>query len=171
MVMIVFWLRGYYVQDSLSWQRPDAYRVFQSTPGNFLFYLNVSNWSAGQHGIRYSKEPPNPHAVDDARISGLILNVNSSDTVVRWERWGFAWWLWRNPYGNSMATLVIPTWSAVALTAFLPIGRVLRRLGRARARRRKQQRGQCEKCGYDLRATPVRCPECGHVPDKAKGAT
>ena len=47
-----------------------------------------------------------------------------------------------------------------------------------RARLDKLREGHCEVCGYDLQATPERCPECGTVPWKAdpwmkklKGAT
>jgi hypothetical protein len=57
-----------------------------------------------------------------------------------------------------------PCWSLVVLCALLPAiwsWKQLRRLTRYRE-------GLCEMCGYDLRATPDCCPECGHVPTKVR---
>jgi hypothetical protein len=51
----------------------------------------------------------------------------------------------------------VPYW-AVFVVVGLPLASWtchVRRQGR------RQQAGCCERCGYDLRATPERCPECG----------
>ena len=57
-------------------------------------------------------------------------------------------------------TLVAPYWFCAAVTAILPATWV-----RAGMRSRRRNRaGLCRACGYDLCATPDRCPECGAVP-------
>ncbi|MGA2584685.1 MAG: hypothetical protein ABSG31_15525 [Tepidisphaeraceae bacterium] len=54
----------------------------------------------------------------------------------------------------------MPDWPLVILTGLPPLLWIFynRRPIRNRWRR---MRGLCEVCGYDLRATPQRCPECG----------
>ncbi len=42
----------------------------------------------------------------------------------------------------------------------------LRRLIRQRRAARRKVAFRCSGCGYDLRATPQRCPECGLTPEK-----
>jgi hypothetical protein len=58
--------------------------------------------------------------------------------------------------------LVIPLWMVALGAAALPAYRgMLWR--RERAERRRERSGCCPNCGYDLRASPERCPECGAI--------
>ena len=52
---------------------------------------------------------------------------------------------------------IAPCWFLALLTAAPPGMWLLRR----RKARRRAPEGHCRSCGYDLRATPDQCPECG----------
>jgi hypothetical protein len=56
--------------------------------------------------------------------------------------------------------LGVPHWLVLVATAVAPTWW----LARLRSRVRRKRRGLCPRCGYDLRATPGRCPECGTFP-------
>jgi hypothetical protein len=62
------------------------------------------------------------------------------------------------PYGEGQWSF--PIWP-LALACLIPEMRL--RWKRRRARRADRTR-TCRACGYDLRATPSRCPECGVIP-------
>jgi hypothetical protein len=64
--------------------------------------------------------------------------------------------------GASATVISIPFWVIVMLTLALPLVALRRRLRDIRWLRQ----GRCRACGYDLRATPGRCPECGAAAPK-----
>ena len=56
--------------------------------------------------------------------------------------------------------IVVPYWVLFIATALIPGARLVR-LTRERRCSGRLSRGLCPSCGYDLRATPERGPECG----------
>lgn len=55
----------------------------------------------------------------------------------------------------------VPHWVILAVLSAPSVLFAARVARAARRRRRRRGRGECEACGYDLRASSGRCPECG----------
>jgi hypothetical protein len=88
------------------------------------------------------------------------------DQPMTWGDWWFEFNRWsRNPGENpryieeTLLTVIVPYWTLVTSTAIPPGWWLATRLKRWR----RGAAGRCLRCGYDLRATPTRCPECGTV--------
>jgi hypothetical protein len=83
--------------------------------------------------------------------SGRIGSIES------WSKFGLGWqWLYQG--GLAQYLLTCPMWFLMALFGGWPL--IVN--GRDRlVQWRRRRSGRCAYCGYDLRATPGRCPECG----------
>lgn len=99
--------------------------------------------------------------------SGFQIHIDEPDDLtepgplhdVQWQLRRAGWWTTDNGRDWSVVVL-LPLWLFVMLFVLLPARSVSRYLILRRMRGR-QARGQCPICGYDLRVSHDRCPECG----------
>lgn len=75
---------------------------------------------------------------------------------------------WRSQSGVDDAVfafsgVLLPAWLVAAIYAAAPVVMAVQSLRHRRIRQRAES-GLCVNCGYDLRASAGRCPECGGVP-------
>jgi hypothetical protein len=95
--------------------------------------------------------------IESSHGSILLIRGTMSELFepsATWRDWlGFGYLV----AGESIRSVWIPHWFLALLFAVLPALH-LRALIRSR---RLHRAGYCPRCGYDLRATPERCPECG----------
>lgn len=165
--VMVLWVRSYELSDRIHWRHERGWRLVRTAKGYVvlnLFLADRSNRREDFHGPRYERgeaQAPFNHLI--------FLGGARGDTLFSWEWAGFAWHERRNVrLGRLQGIAVAPFWSIGAVTAALPvIWGTLRVRSRLRARRRGHA-DVCASCGYDLRATPKRCPECGAVPAEAR---
>jgi hypothetical protein len=99
-----------------------------------------------------------PAVLLDARTGKPRLDGPVGSPRAAWDNVAPAPPHWRFPQAWEFRA---PHWALVLATAALPAARGVRRLARAVRRRKTGLGGLCRHCGYDLRATPERCPECG----------
>jgi hypothetical protein len=142
------WARSYYYTDSFNWlpESPTLSSI-NSSGGRIWFYSWRTFWDpvAG----------PIPE--------GLIVTKGA------WEmpdcdhhRWGISWH-WDGKGWKMKHAVVVPNAYLALAFAALPIARFVQWL----CKPARVGSGTCRSCGYDLRATPDRCPECGAEPESA----
>src|SRR5205085_833770 len=62
--------------------------------------------------------------------------------------------------GGVAHVFVAPYWFAIVMLLIWPVRRIIAQR-RADQSEKWRLAGRCPSCGYDLRASPQRCPECG----------
>jgi hypothetical protein len=163
---LVLWPRSYFANDWLHFVIPPhgrqwtQYSVSSNKGSVFVSYYNFrfKSDSELQDFIRPREAPAG------FSYQGYPPRDNYYLTGSRLRRLGF---MLEPEYGTREATglysfprAAVPHWFVGLLSAALPASRLYLILHR---RRRRKRLGLCPVCGYDLRATPDRCPECGQI--------
>jgi hypothetical protein len=148
------WVRSYFASDTLA-HIGDGGRArgVQSSRGYLLFAAIelAPDFTSAQTGFSYNTGAP-------------VGMERSTPFPPIAQLWGFTLASGNipgpGPGGVRARVVIIPYWSAVALLGLLGAAK----LAAVRSRRRGRRciaAGLCVRCGYDLRASPERCPECG----------
>jgi hypothetical protein len=176
-VVVVLWVRSYGTADQHFLWKP-AKPVYPTAA--WQFECRAADGRLWVYGFRVPLNPPPMSG--PARPAMWLWGSAARDcqwSTFRFpqpmpERLGFGWA--RSPItafaaGDSDRSFrglswlaSAPLWSAALLLSLLPLARGVG-LYRRRRRRQLAATGHCARCGYDLRATPGRCPECGTMAD------
>jgi len=91
--------------------------------------------------------------------AGYLAPGKSSERYLRLPVLGTLGYAIESPKGNCrLVRVTVPSWLVLVGLLSYPVLAFLR--GPVH-RWRYRRRGLCAKCGYDLRGSPGRCPECG----------
>jgi hypothetical protein len=188
---VAMWIRSYWITGSMMVLTRQYTFGFGNGCGTFsvscehsLFIGVVHPLTIATSGWTYTKSNPKtlrrgPESIGSvvskqvAPIFG-IRHITSYDryrddmsrppNIVANTLFGFHWQRSGSIYLGAPAeesyVLITPFWPFAGLFALLPAifcGRMMRA-------RRAIIMGRCPHCGYDLRATPNQCPECGTIP-------
>ena len=167
--VVALWVRSYFV-----WEM-----VALDTHGRNDEYLTRTRCSLGSVYGRLDLK------VKTNRDPAALVSAPADVGVARWRYAGnaagtmeiFGWWEthrffavedYTGTAGQTESTrfFFVPYWALVLLFSIAPIQSAWRH----RRRKRHNGAGFCPSCGYDLRATPDRCPECGTAAGGGDGA-
>jgi hypothetical protein len=147
----LLWVRSYWIGDGFVWKPADASPFYRAYAGRGVVRLG-----SGQYAF-----PRPPHFSYFPNPTPTRQTGYHPGTLA--DRLSFDLHRGSDSQGMPSNDAIFPLWSAVLTTAILP-ALWMRSTHRDRTLRRGARAGLCPSCGYDLRATPGRCPECGRTP-------
>jgi hypothetical protein len=172
--IVVMWWRSRDRSDCAYRVTKRVVYVFESTH-SYLWFGAIKNskdmiWGEdpeqepGWYAYSYPDEPPGDHFVSNILFcvidGGVGAVLNGQDGNIKFL--GISYFAPRTyRYGGTYGGFIIHYRTVFAACFLVPAMITTRRILRHRRHRERRRRGLCPACGYDLRATPERCPECG----------
>ena len=172
------WVRSFVHRDSIDWLRwalgRDGWtssepKIVSARGGCWFGYLRINmpgaNLGTG-HRVMHRVGSPDEYATLDIFEPG-VQHVPSSP----WMLGGFRYDSYRTMRGVNHAQYIradgvaVPYWIMAVATLILPLRHFV-----ARRRAKHRLSTACPTCGYDLRASPGRCPECGRTQSVVRSA-
>jgi hypothetical protein len=165
--VVTLWVHRRFATDSLvvQWGRHTDERWtfvkcdLNSTVSGFTAHLEIQNTTDPKLVRFYRKMPVGPTVVLQSWPQPARTRVVTRATPPWWNRIGF--FHERGTTGGPSVpfehVIGFPHWLLLPILSVMPLSW----LRGAWKRRRWRRAGLCAKCGYDLRASPERCPECG----------
>jgi hypothetical protein len=140
------WVNSYRYYWNIWHAAEDGSTDMFSDMGGLYFVRAAVSVSTSGFDFNYYRQPADPLA--------NTLERDAGTTPQRWKPVRFI-----QQRMTQWRAVVIPHWVFATLFAIPP----LLRFRAWRRHRRRAMAGTCAKCGYDPRATPERCPECGTI--------
>ena len=142
----VLWVRSYSVCDMVSCSSGKSFMSVHSARGRIYFQTYPDN---------PLKTFPDEWGHQSSSVDSFVNTVSSDGGVLGFDHAVINMGIFESSWRERWTA--IPYYALFLLWAILPARTALgwRRL------RKRVRRGLCPACGYDLRASPERCPECG----------
>ena len=175
------WIHSYHAKDRLIWNRPiyagnsSSTLELVSSRGRLCLSWDRLTLVGPAPAMAWHMADPYPFGIGwKWLVAQPADNLQLFEPESFWTRRGFGFHARHDadaaPSQHSRIVasydrtrVQIPIYLAVALAGMPLVGLIWAAFRRRLRQRRRRAANHCLNCGYDLRATPERCPECGKV--------
>jgi hypothetical protein len=170
-LIVALWVRS--DQGMVLW-RPSAHILLQGD-GKFRYYrVSFDEWTVDRSAWSFPSYYAELGAESSQNLEQQEKEESDKSGRCGLEYWRAQWHLIGPGKMGGFAEpahvlhLGAPRWLCLMVMGLIPMVRSIGGGMRLARRRSRLRRRRCVTCGYDVRATPERCPECGTAVEGAR---